>query len=73
LIVLSIEPGQYPIGGFRIFIECAAEESDVRLSGRGDVYVSPGAPFVVELQTQHPENPTAFDRVDDRSFPEDVC
>lgn len=70
MIVLRLEPQELPISGFRIYIECAAEMKDVRLTGMGDVYVNPAAPFVVVVDKSGPT--TAYDRVDDREFPEDV-
>ena len=77
MIILSIEPQNLPVGQFRIFIECAAEMSDVRLSGRGDVYVNTDAPFVVVVDksggvvADDPRSTTAYDRADDRDFLED--
>jgi hypothetical protein len=61
MVVISIDGPEWLFGRFRIYVELAAEASDVRLPGRGDLYTwNPAA---------DPEFSTAYDRCDDRWLP----
>lgn len=59
-------------GGFRIYVECAAESSDVRPVGRGALYAPDRLLGPVPVDSALPGFTTAYERVDDRIFPGDV-
>jgi hypothetical protein len=71
VITLSIQPQNFSIPEFRIFITAAGEQSDVRLDGLADVYVDPSDGSVVTVDNSARHVSTANDRVDDRQFPGD--
>lgn len=70
--VLLIDPQSFIVGEFRIYIQMAASQSDVRLSEMGDPCVVCAARLSEPVDNQPHGSPTAYDRVDDRIFPGDV-
>lgn len=64
--ILGIEPGGYVGPIFRIYVEATASTYDVRLDGRGEPYVIREGVIVVTVKQPVDNNPTAYDRVDDR-------
>ena len=69
--ILSIERGSQLLVEFRIYVEQDGEQSDVRLATRAVLYVLDRA-VTVRLVDNLPSSTTAYDRVDDRTFPGDV-
>jgi hypothetical protein len=66
LIILSIEPPNYSIPAFRIYIEAAGLDSDVRLDGSADLYVRPIDGDSWPVDRSFAPGTSAYDRVDDR-------
>lgn len=56
---------------FRIYVELDAQESDVRPVGRRHYYARGPLPDPEPVDNSHWTS-TAFDRVDDRTYPEDI-
>lgn len=56
--------------GFRIYVECGPEQSDVRPVERGDPYVAETAVARAPVDNESAGYSTAYDRVDDRTFPD---
>ena len=71
VMILYNHPATLISPGFRIYLEWDALDSDVRLTGMGDPVSERPAPAPV-TSYDLPQTPTAYDRVDDRTFPEDV-
>lgn len=66
--ILSLSPGEYPISGFRIFVEQAGFDIDVRLSERAVLYVGAPTPEPDPVDNPAVPAPTVYDRADDRTF-----
>lgn len=64
--------GEYLSGTFRISITADAPSADVRLTGWGVLCVERDGLIVLDVATLREDSPTAYDRVDDRHFPEDL-
>lgn len=71
LLLLYFHPTSIWCPEFRIYLSQDASDTDVRLSGRGEPYrgvarlvLAPGVPLAED-------GTTAYDRCDDRRFPED--
>lgn len=56
--------------GFRIYVERVGESSDVRPAGRAAPYVPAPAEPPAGLWITEPVHYTAYDRCDDRTFPD---
>jgi hypothetical protein len=70
MIELELLPSEFPILIFRVSITQVADETGVRLTGRGADCLFPDGRIEIDLTTLRGDSPTAYDRVDDRVFDE---